>query len=110
MDFWPSFWQKSQPLAPREPHSDFLRAHSRTGSVSRPQSARQSPKLNQAQEMSEKKFASKDDLDFLKHNQLLAKQAQLKKAPSVEMLKQVQEKLNKDLELYQTKIKGKIPQ
>jgi hypothetical protein len=56
-----------------------------------------------------KKFASKDDLDFIKHNQLVAKQAQIKRAPSMEMLKYVQEKLNKDLEIYQTKIKGKIP-
>lgn len=56
-----------------------------------------------------KKFASKDDLDFVKHNTLVAKQAQLKRAPSVEMLKYVQEKLNKDLENYQTKNKGKIP-
>ena len=34
----------------------------------------------------------------------MAKQAQLKRAPSVEMLKYVQEKLNKDLENYYDKL------
>lgn len=96
------------PVAPREPHN-FLRAHSRTGSVSRPQSARQSPKANDGKEMSQKKFASKDDFDFVKLNQNLAKQAHMKKAPSMENLKHVQEKMGKDLELYQQKIKGKVP-
>jgi hypothetical protein len=40
---------------------------------------------------------------------MAAKQVQLKRAPSLEMLKYVQEKLNKDMENYHTKIKGKIP-
>lgn len=100
---------QQQPLAPRVEVSNqnFLRAHSKTGS--RPQSARQAPKENDLNMVPNKKFASKDDLDFIKHNQLVAKQAQIKRAPSMEMLKYVQEKLNKDLEIYQTKIKGKIP-
>jgi hypothetical protein len=95
-------------MAPREPHN-FLRAHSRTGSISRPQSARQSPKTSDAKEMADKKFSSKDDLDFIKLNQKLVTQVQIKRAPSVEMLKQVQNKLNKDLEAYNNKIKGKVP-
>ncbi len=101
---------QQQPLAPRpdSSNSNFLRAHSKTASISRPQSARQAPKENLNTEPN-KKFSSKDDLDFIKHNQMAAKQVQLKRAPSLEMLKYVQEKLNKDMENYHTKIKGKIP-
>jgi hypothetical protein len=85
-----------------------LRAHSRTGS--RPQTARQSPKRNDGKELSEKKFVSKDDFDFLKHNQKVAQSVQLKKAPSMENLRQVQEKMQKDFNKYQEKSKGKVPQ
>ena len=52
---------------------------------------------------------SKDDIDFIKHNQQLAKQCQLKRAPSVEMLKSFQEKTNKQFETYMANKKGKIP-
>jgi hypothetical protein len=52
---------------------------------------------------------SKDDIDFIKHNQKMAKQVHIKRAPSVEMLKKVQNKLNSDLEKYNNKIKGKLP-
>ncbi len=96
----------TQPLAPREP-SNFLRAHSRTGS--RPQTARHSPKKNDGKELSEKKFASKDDFDFLKHNQKVVQSFHLKKAPSMENLRQVQDKLQKDFDKYQEKSKGKVP-
>lgn len=99
---------QAEPLAPRETHT-FLRSHSRTGSVSRPQSARQSPSTNDAKEFTLKKYASKDDFDFLKANQNFAKTALMKKSPSVENLKQVQQKMEKDLEKYQQKNKGKVP-
>ena len=76
----------------------------------RPQSARQAPRENTTQTTStDKKFASKDDIDFIKRNQKLAKDVQLKRAPSVENLRSVQEKLNNDLKIYHEKIKGKIP-
>ncbi len=98
-----------QPMAPREPHQ-FLRAHSRTGSLScRPQSARQSPKTNDAKEETQKKFVSKDDFDFIKFNSSYSKSVAMKRAPSVENLKQVQQKMENDFEKYQQKIKGKVP-
>lgn len=92
-------------MAPREP-KQFLRAHSRTGSISRPQSARPATADNKSQVSTQK---SKDDIDFIKHNQQFAKQSLIRRAPSMEMLKQVQEKLNKDLEKYENKVKGKVP-
>lgn len=96
-------------MAPREPHN-FLRAHSRTGGASsRPQSARQSPKTNDGKELSEKKYASKDDFDFVKQNQKLARSIHIKKAPSMENLRLVHEKMEKDLENYNKKNKGKVP-
>lgn len=99
----------TQPMAPREPHQ-FLRAHSRTGSISnRPQSARQSPKANDVKEQTQRKFASKDDFDFIKFNSSYSKSVGMKKAPSVENLKQVQQKMDKDFQNYQQKIKGKVP-
>lgn len=33
----------------------------------------------------------------------------MKRAPSVEQLRQVHEKKTHDLELYETKVKGKVP-
>jgi hypothetical protein len=39
----------------------------------------------------------------------VVKQVQMRKAPSLEMLKMVQSKLNNDLEKYNSKIKGKVP-
>ncbi len=88
---------------------NFLKAHSRTGSpIVRPQSARQAPR-EKTTEPTDKKFGSKDDIDFIKRNQKLAKDVQIKRAPSMENLKSVQEKLNNDLKIYQEKIKGKIP-
>ena len=100
----------AQPMAPRASHT-FLRAHSRSGSVSnRPQSARASPKANNAKDSSQKKYASKDDFDFIKMNQSLASSVHMKKAPSVENLKEVQMKMEKDLETYQKKCRGKVPQ
>lgn len=96
-------------MAPRDTKRDFLRAHSRTGS--RPQSAR--PVSQAASQTStaefKKKYGSKDDIDFIKHNQKVATTVQLKRAPSIEMLKQVQSKLDNDLNKYNEKIKGKIP-
>jgi hypothetical protein len=84
--------------------------------VSRPQTARPAPveqlppgALTATSSVDNKKYGSKDDIDFIKHNQKVAKSAQLKRAPSIEQLKSVQEKLNKDLEAYNNKIKGKIP-
>jgi hypothetical protein len=96
-------------MAPREP-SQFLRAHSRTGSASgiRPQSARPSSAASNAS-VAANQGKSKDDFDFVKHNQLVATQFKLKKAPSVEQLKQVQEKLSQDLEKYHSKKNGKVP-
>jgi hypothetical protein len=52
---------------------------------------------------------TKDDIDFVKQNQQIATQFRLKRAPSVEQLKLVQEKLNKDLEKYNALKKGKVP-
>ena len=76
----------------------------------RPQSARQAPRENAGNTTPvDKKYGSKDDIDFIKRNQSLAKEVQIKRAPSVEMLKSVQEKLNNDLKTYQEKNKGKIP-
>lgn len=99
---------QQQPMAPRETNTNFLRAHSRTGSMSRPQTARESPKDPKTLELN-KKFASKDDMDFIKHNQKVVTQMHMKRAPSVENLRQVQEKLSKDLEAYNNRIKGKVP-
>lgn len=99
---------KSQPMAPRDTKRDFLRAHSRTGS--RPQSARPVSQASQTNTAEfKKKYGSKDDIDFVKHNQKVATTVQLKRAPSIEMLKQVQSKLDNDLNKYNEKIKGKIP-
>jgi len=99
---------QQHPMAPREINTNFLRAHSRTGSMSRPQTARESPKERKINELS-KKFASKDDMDFIKHNQKVVTQMQIKRAPSVENLRQVQEKLSKDLEAYNNRKFGKVP-
>ena len=105
-----TFFFKQQPLTPRIEQKNFLKAHSRTGSpIIRPQSARQAPRENTSVPSFDKKFGSKDDIDFVKRNQALAKEVQIKRAPSVEMLKNVQEKLNSDLKTYQEKNKGKIP-
>lgn len=101
---------KQPPLTPRIEQKNFLKAHSRTGSpLVRPQSARQAPSESSTKAPVEKKFASKDDIDFIKRNQKLAKEVQIKRAPSMENLRSVQEKLNNDLKVYQEKIKGKIP-
>ena len=91
-------------MAPRESGHEFLRAHSRT--ASRPQSARPSSAVSNA---STTALKSKDDIDFIKHNQLVATQFKLKRAPSVEQLKLVQEKLSRDLEKYHAQKKGKVP-
>ena len=101
----------AQPLTPRIEQKNFLKAHSRTGSpIVRPQSARQAPRENTTQtETTDKKFGSKDDIDFIKRNQKLAKEVHIKRAPSMENLRSVQEKLSNDLKIYQEKIKGKIP-
>jgi hypothetical protein len=56
-----------------------------------------------------KKFASKDDIDFVKHNQKIASKVQIKRAPSMEQLKSVQNKLESDMNKYNSRIKGKIP-
>ena len=98
---------KQEPMAPRDPNRNYLRAHSKTGGFSRPQSAREPPKENK--NPVSPKFASKDDIDFIKLNSQFAKQVSMKRAPSVEMLKHVQEKLNHDLEKYRKSVKGKIP-
>ena len=100
------------PRTARPEQKNFLKAHSRTGSITRPQTAREPPRENDTLlnlGTSDKKFQSKDDIDFIKRNQQIAKQATLKRAPSVEQLKKVQEKLNTDLEIYEKKIKGKVP-
>lgn len=100
-----------EPLTPRIEKANFLKAHSRTGSpiANRPQSARQAPRENTSQNSMGKKYGSKDDIDFVKRNQTLAKDSHMKRAPSVENLKQVQEKLNNDLRTYEEKNLGKIP-
>ncbi|CAF0763571.1 unnamed protein product [Brachionus calyciflorus] len=97
---------QKEPQAPRET-KEFLRAHSKTGQISRPQSARPST-ANSVK--SNKSTGSKDDIDFIRQNQLLAKESRIRRAPSVEVLKSAQEKLEKDLENYNKKIKGKVPQ
>jgi hypothetical protein len=90
------------------PRTEFLRAHSKTGGlISRPQTARPSSSQSNISATSENK--SKDDFDFIKQNQKLATQFKIRRAPSVEILKLVQEKLNKDLEKYNEKNKGKLP-
>lgn len=93
-------------MAPRETHKDFLKAHSKTGQISRPQSARPA---SADPVKSNRSTRSKDDIDFIRQNQQLAKEVRIRRAPSVEQLKCVQEKLNKDLENYNQKIKGKVP-
>lgn len=96
-------------MAPRaEGTHEFLRAHSKTGSISRPQSARPSSAQSNASATSGK-YASKDDIDFVKQNRAIVTQFKLKKAPSVEQLKQVQEKLKQDLDKYNEQKKGKVP-
>ena len=82
-----------------------MKAHSKTGSISRPQSARPAT----ANSVKSNTSGSKDDIDFIRANQELAKEARIRRAPSIEALKSVQEKLNKDLEKYNEKIKGKVP-
>jgi hypothetical protein len=94
-------------MAPRESTHEFLRAHSKTGSISRPHTARPSSAASNASAESARK--TKDDIDFVKQNAQIATQFKLKRAPSVEQLKLVQEKLNKDLEKYNALKKGKIP-
>lgn len=96
----------SEPLTPREANKKFLRAHSGTvGRISRPQSARQAETENKL----ELELKSKDDIDFIKLNQKLATQLKLKRAPSVEFLKKIEEKQQNELKEYENKIKGKIP-
>lgn len=97
---------KKEPLAPRDTNKEFLRAHSKTGQISRPQSARPS---TAGSTKTNKTTGSKDDIDFVRQNCQLAKEQRMRKAPSMEMLKSVQEKLDKDMEKYNEKIKGKIP-
>lgn len=76
----------------------------------RPQTAREaSTEANQDLKDALKRRA-KDDIDFIKHNQNLANQIRIKRAPSVEMLKNLQEKTNKDFEAYMNNRKGKIPE
>lgn len=53
---------------------------------------------------------SKDDIDFVKRNQQLATQMKIKRAPSVEMLKNLQDKTTKDLDTYLSQKNGKVPQ
>ncbi|RNA36308.1 enkurin domain-containing 1 [Brachionus plicatilis] len=97
---------QKEPLAPRDSNKEFLRAHSKTGQISRPQSARPS---TAGSTKTNRSTSSKDDIDFVRQNRELAKEPRMKRAPSMEMLKNVQEKLNKDMEKYNEKIKGKIP-
>ena len=54
-------------------------------------------------------FKSKDDIDFVTLNKSVAKAFIIKRAPSVENLKHVQEKKATDLEKYDNAVKGKIP-
>lgn len=106
---------KTDAQAPREPKYEFLKAHSRPGSGPvnrRPQTAREAPTSGgelAAAAASATERRAKDDIDFVKHNQELAKQIKLKRAPSVDMLKSLQEKTNKQLEAYMEKQKGKVP-
>lgn len=107
---------KTDPKAPREPKYEFLKAHSRPGSgpiKRRPQTAREAPTDTSgelaAAAASANNRKAKDDIDFIKHNQELAKQIKLRRAPSVDMLKSLQEKTNKQLEAYMEKQKGKVP-
>lgn len=93
-------------MAPRDTNKEFLRAHSKTGQISRPQSARPS---TAGSTKTNNSTSSKDDIDFIRQNRQLAREPRMKKAPSMEMLKSVQEKLDKDMEKYNEKIKGKLP-
>ena len=58
----------------------------------------------------DEKIKSKDDIDFIKLNRQLAVNRQIKRAPSVEMLKKVEQKKQHELENYELKIKGKVPE
>lgn len=114
---WLLVKKKGDVKAPREaPKYEFLRAHSRPGSAPmsrRPQTARETSdtgsELAAAAATAHEKKA-KDDIDFIKHNQQLAKQVRMRRAPSVEMLKNLQEKTNKQFEAYMADKKGRIPE
>jgi len=98
------------PVAPRDVSKSFLRAHS-ASTISRPQSARE-PTTHNVSNLELKlddKFKSKDDIDFVRLNRELVKNSKMKRAPSVEQLARVEEKRHHELETYETKIKGKVP-
>lgn len=53
---------------------------------------------------------SKDDIDFIRHNRNVVKQMQMRRAPSVESLRSLQEKTNQQFDEYINKRKGKVPE